>query len=279
VGTLVVDALLTVDQPLPPITLARVLSPEVVYSPEAAAEPGARVRLRLEPENLWIQYSESARPGTYVADSLTTVRPETAYELEVVTREGEVLRARTVTPPPLSVRQWLLLDGSGQSILRQLETYESKGDSVYFAPENQLIYAQGLLEARFDRPAVEAFQVGVFSLDPDSDFVIEPEFFEDEDFAEIDRQGSSPAFEARDGTVRLPWFAIFFQGRYQAKILALDTNAYDFLRSVPQNSGGFAFGGSTGENFTRPVFRVEGGIGLFGSASADSVGFFILPRP
>ncbi len=34
-----------------------------------------------------------------------------------------------------------------------------------------------------------------------------------------------------------------------------------------------------GSGFDRPIFHVEGGIGLFGSASTDSVGIIVLPRP
>ncbi|NIW25090.1 MAG: hypothetical protein GWN29_11265, partial [Gammaproteobacteria bacterium] len=93
---------------------------------------------------------------------------------------------------------------------------------------------------------------GVFSLDPDSDFVIEPEFFEPDDFEAIDRQGSSPALEVLDGRLRLPWFTIFFQGRYKIRVLALDDNASDWVRSLPQGDSGFSFGGTLGDGFERP---------------------------
>jgi hypothetical protein len=49
------------------------------------------------------------------------------------------------------------------------------------------------------------------------------------------------------------------------------------ILTLPEFSGGF--GGNAGDDFARPKFNVNGGIGLFGSASADSIGFFILPRP
>ena len=38
------------------------------------------------------------------------------------------------------------------------------------------------------------------------------------------------------------------------------------------------FGELAGDSFQRPLFRVQGGIGLFGSASVDSIGFVVLPR-
>ena len=88
---------------------------------------------------------------------------------------------------------------------------------------------------------------------------------------------SSPVFEATDGRVRLPWFAVFFEGRHLYKIQSLDRNTFDLIRSTPQ--GGLAFGGNAGDNFERPIYHIDGGIGLFGSVSVDSVGFTVWPAP
>ena len=44
-------------------------------------------------------------------------------------------------------------------------------------------------------------------------------------------------------------------------------------------TGRFSRAGLAGDNFERPLFHVNGGIGIFGSASVDSVGFVVLPRP
>jgi hypothetical protein len=277
VGTLVVDALLQVGRPLPAVRVSRALSPAVAYSPSAGAELHATVRVRELARNITIPYLESSPPGTYVASASVQVLPATTYELEVVTSAGETARSRTTTPTQLSVDRWVVLDPQGQTEQRDLTTFATARDSVYQA--NAVVYAGGLIEARFARPQVEGFQLGLFSIDPGSDFVIRPEVFSDADLAKIDRQTSSPPIECRDGTLRLPWFAVFFQGRYKLKILALDHNAFDLLRSVPPDNGGFAVGGSPGSSFDRPIFHVEGGIGLFGSASEDSVGIFVRSRP
>ena len=84
-------------------------------------------------------------------------------------------------------------------------------------------------------------------------------------------------FSGNDGFVRLPWFAIFFEGRYQIKVWATDRNWDDLVRSTPNLNDGAGFGGNAGDGFEKPIFHVEGGIGLFGSASIDSIGFRILP--
>jgi len=278
-GTLVVDGLMTVGRAFPNVTLSRALSPAAVYTREAAGERGATLRIRSLATEQVFEYVELADAGVYgpAASPPPVVEERTTYELTVVTASGASLRSTTTTPEPFAVAEWVLLDDLGQTVRRTFANYATRGDSVY--EDNRAVYADGLLEVRFTRPDVPAFQVGVFSLDPDSDFAIEPEFFEPEDFADIDRQGASPALEGRDGTLRLPWFAIFFQGRYKLKILALDHNAFDFVRSIPPDNGGIAFGGNLGGRFERPIFHIEGGIGLFGSASVDSVGLFVLPRP
>ena len=144
-------------------------------------------------------------------------------------------------------------------------------------------YAEGLLEVRFPSGGAAAFaadgyQLALFSIDLGSDYVIDPPFFEEEDFEDLARMGSSPALLADDGKVRLPWFSIYYQGRHVFKVYTVDLNWYDLVRSTPQTDGGLGFGGNVGETADRPIFRVEGGIGLFGSASVDSVGFFVLPN-
>jgi len=279
VGILVVDAVLTVGKPFPRMVVSRTLSPQIPYTQSAAAERNATVIISSRAGGPPVTYAETSTRGLYAPRSLAVVAPLTTYDLVVQTTSSEVLTATTTTPDVFEVDEWVLLDPSGQSVRRRLRTFDELGDSVYNALENQVTYSEGLVEARFARPDVEAFQLAIFSLDLDSDFVIEPEFFEEDDFDDIEREGSSPAILADEGTARLPWFAIFFQGRHKLKIFALDRNAYDLVRSTPEGSGTFSFGESVGDGFERPIFHVEGGIGLFGSVSGDSLGFMIWPRP
>lgn len=279
VDVVVVDAVLTVDLPLPPVIVSRTLAPDVPYSPLAAGERDATVRIELDDGTGFAYAASLLEPGRYVPlDGSHRVLPERTYTLRIDTAGGEAVTASTLTPPRLDVSRWLLLDGTGTVELDTLRTFEELGEAVYAAPENQLVWGNGLLEARFVRdPAVPAYQVALFSLDLDSDFAIDPDFFDEEDFADIDRDNASPMFEALEGTVRLPWFAVFFEGRYLIKVYATDRNWNDLVRSSPNLGDGGGFGGNAGDDFGRPLFHVEGGIGLFGSASVDSIGFFVLP--
>jgi len=273
-GLLVVDAVLIVDEELPTVFLSRALDLDDPFASGAAVEVGAGVTIVAGDEE--IEYVEDL-PGRYVPLLTKVVGPHETYALTVIPRRGPVLRATTTTPARLATPEWLVLDESTQTVTRELEGFSGSEEDVFDA--NELVYAEGLLEARFDRPDVAAFQVALFSLDPESDYVIDPDFFDEEDFEDLDRVNYSPPLAGSNGRLRLPWFAIFFEGRYKIRIYAVDDNWYDLIRSSPAFGAGQGFGGNAGDSFERPIFRVEGGIGLFGSGSVDSVGFRVLPRP
>ncbi len=288
VGTLVIDAVLIVDQPLPSMRLSRTLAPNVPYTLEAAAEEGAMLVVTLGPEGLTTEvvYEATATPGTYrpAGGAPPVVLPGERYAVAVTTEAGEVLTAETTTPQNFAINQWVLLANDGSTELRELKTFAELGDGVYSHPDNQLVYPEGLLDGRYGSDSAAAyeaagFQLAIFSLDPDAGFVIDPPFLEEEDFAEFERQGSSPALNGEDGFVRLPWFTIFYDGRYLYKAFVVDSNWFDLIRTIPEGGGGLGFGGNVGEGVDPPLFHVNGGIGLFGSASVDSIGFFITPVP
>ena len=279
VGVLVIDAVLTVNENFPSIRVTRTGSPSSTYDINDVVHSGS-LEIRQAGDVV----------ARYTFDSTTNfwkpgagnirVLADTEYELILTTAAAEKLRATTITPPPLSIEDWVLLDDAGEAVIETLATYATAGSPDDVFEENQLVYAAGLLEARFDRPNVPAFEVAIFSLDLDSDYVIDPDFFDPEDFEDLDRIGSSPPLEGENGILRLPWFAIFFQGRYSIKVYSMDQNWYDLARSAPGfGDGGPGFGGQAGDDFERPIFHVEGGIGLFGSAAVDSIGFTVLPRP
>ena len=279
VGVLVVDAVLIVDQPLPALLLSRTVAPNEPSTPENSIV--SRATVIIEELGSWqMVYRESSQwPGVYVPEAGLIVDPEKTYELSVFTEEEERLTAQTITPPRFSVDAWVMVDTQSGAVVRQLRTFTELGNLVYEAPENQLPYAEGILEARFQIDADQGFQLGVFSLDLDSDYVIDPPFFEDEDFEDLERNVSSPAILAEAGTIRLPWFSIYYEGRHLYKIYRADENWFELLRSIPEGDGGLVFGGNAGDNFNRPAFNIQGGIGLFGSASVDSVGFYVHPAP
>jgi len=285
VGTIVVQATLIVGQNFPKVTLARTGSPDQPYDEDAAALPGADVRI-FTGSNGEITYFDND-DGTYVAfdhvNVPSQVQPHTEYRLVVRAADGRTVTASTTTPDSFSVRDWLLLEDPSLEVRRPLATfadYPAHPESLYFDPANQLIYQDGLLEARFDRVDAAAYVVGIESLDNGSPFVIDADFLSEEDLAQFQRLTSSPPLAADLSFLRLPWFAIFFEGRYRIRIYAVDRNWYDLARSVPSLGGtNVGFGGNVGDAFERPIFHVEGGIGVFGSGSMSEIGFMIHPKP
>ena len=275
---LVVDGLLLVDQPLPELFVRRTLPPGQTYRREAAGVTDAEV-LIFQGDQVFEYAPDPVTPGRYLPPpEAPQVEALTEYRLEVDV-EGKKVRASTTTPDRMRVLEAVLLDEDTQEIVRTLKSFAEVGDEVYTAPENQLTHLEGLIELHLEK-AGEAYQAALFALEENAQLLDEdfPDLF-DEDLDAL-RANQSPPFAASDGIVRWPWFAVVYTGRSLIKVYALDHNWFEYARSSPdlQEQGGSA-GGLAGENFERPFFQVEGGIGLFGSASVDSVGFVVLPRP
>ncbi len=276
---LVVDAVLLVGYTLPDLYVRRTLPPGQAYSREEAAVTDAQVRIS-QGDQVYEYAPAQAEPGHYLPPvEAPLVEALTEYRLEVDV-EGQKVQASTTTPERVRIRQAVLLDEETLEIMRTLKSFADVGDQVYTAPENQITYLDGLLELHLDTVAVAGYQAAIFALEENPEFVDEDLVdFYDEENTDALRANPSPPLAVSEGIVRWPWIAVAFIGRSLVKVYALDHNWFEYARSSPdlQEQGGF--GGLAGENFERPFFQVEGGIGLFGSASVDSVGFVILPRP
>lgn len=273
---LVVDAALIVDRSLPDLFLRRTLAPGRSYTRELAAVTDAEVVIR-QGDRTFPYTADPDSAGRYLPpQGAPSVLPRTTYDLEVQAPGGQ-LRASTTTPGRLELREAVIMDEESLTDEHYLRLFSEVGDQAYKVPENQLPYREGLLELRVEPTDAIAYQLAIFNLENNSPFLIDEDFLEDNDVEDFDRQGSSPPLEAPDGRIRLPWFAIAFEGRHLFKIYAVDENWFDYTRTNGEDGGGF--GGLIGDNFERPTFNVEGGIGLFGSAAVDSVGFYVLPRP
>ncbi len=277
-GTLVVDALLIVDHPLPQVLVSETVKANVGYSEHWAGVGDAEVVITQG--NQTFLYSSDLVPGSYrPPPNAPLVLPNATYHLEVQS-QGRVATAQTITPDRLDIREVALLDDETLEVIRPLQRYEDGN-----VAENRVVYQDGLLEMRFDPLPVSGYHIAIESLDPRSDFVIDSDLVDEGERANWERYGSSPAFEGTDGIVRFPWFAVGYAGPHVIRIYAVDKNWFDLVRSVPaffqDDDDGNALqpGGLAGDNFERPLFHVNGGIGIFGSASVDSVGFVVLPRP
>ncbi len=273
-GQLVVDAVLLVGQPLPPVYLRQTRPSGAPYTRAQAAVTEAQVVLR-QGGTVYPYTVHRDSAGCYLppADA-PTVAPLATYELSVAWADQE-LTAATTTPAPVRLTEVVILDAVSLSEVRRLRLVGAAGDDPWAAPENQLPYRQGLLEARLDDTPALAFQAAVANLETDSEFLVDEGFLEAGDQADFERQGSSPPTLLPDRRFRLPWFAVAFAGRHVLRIFSIDANWYAYIRTA--DLGG-AFGGLVGDRFDRPRFSVDGGIGLFVSGSVDSVAFVVTGR-
>ncbi len=218
VDVLVIDATLIVGESLPNVRLTRTLAPNVPFTLKAAHETGAAMEITGPAGVVAYREFTGSVGDSYVAYYGPTgvaselVLPGARYDIAVTTSAGEILRATTLTPTGFSVDEWVLLSSDGNTTVRPLRTFAELGDSVYTHPDNQLNYAEGLVDGLFGNAAADygayGFQVALFSLDPDAGYVIDPPFFEEEDFLDLPREGSSPILNGEDGSLRLPWFTI-----------------------------------------------------------------------
>jgi hypothetical protein len=271
----VVEAILVVDAPLPPVQVRRTVAPGDPYSAAGAALTDAQVSIH-HGDAVFAYHPDPDAAGRYLppADA-PAVEPGSAYELRVVTETDPMVRATTQTPPRMRIGEVVLLD----DILEDDEYREvgslrlfADADDVYQAPENQLEYTRVIMEAHLEHDGqAAAYQFGITNLEFNSPLLIDSDFFEEDD---LERRETSPLLKSDDdGTLYVPWDGIYYTGRYKVKLYAVDQNWFDLVRT--DNVSSQRESGEAGQGFQRPLFHVENGIGLFASACVDSFGFFV----
>ncbi len=273
---IVVDAILIVDAPLPPVVLRHTVAPGHVYSAAATALEGATVSIH-RGDAVFNYRRDPSRAGHYLPpDDAPVVEPGRRYELRVTTEEALEVRAQTQTPAHIRIDELRLLADDLETELRRLRLFAEVGDEVYQAAENQLEYDAGVLVAQFqdDGPAV-SYQVRLANLERSSPLLFDDEWIEDFDDFELERVETSPLLSLASGELYLPWDGIYYAGRYKVTLFAVDQNWFDLVRTDNVNSERGS--GEAGQSFQRPLFHVENGIGLFASAAVDSFGFSVRP--
>ena len=270
---LVVDGVLLVDHALPEMFVRRTLPPSQAYRREAAVITDAEVRI-FQGDQV---FEYATRPGFARPLSATARGPPSRVPDRVPAGSGrrgqEGAGEHHHTGASAGTAGRCCWTKTPKRSCGLSSPFAEVGDDVYTAPENQITYLDGLLEFHLNTVAVAGYQAAIFALDEDPQLADEDlgDFYDEED-ADALRVNQSPPLAISDGIVRWPWFAVAFTGRSLIKVYAVDHNWFEYARSSPDQQEQGGFGGMAGDNFERPFFQVEGGIGLFGSASVDSVG-------
>ncbi|WP_083750298.1 DUF4249 family protein [Rhodohalobacter halophilus] len=262
----VVEGYMTAGERLPDIYVSSTLPANSEYSFENSAISNATVLVsRLDddgnPEEVF-EYAELIdQPGVYfpLVQSYR-VKPLTQYQLDVVfNNRPEEIRAVTTVPD-------------------QVEVINDIPESVVYQSENQLEIVLDRIQQTSDGQNVFVFNS--ISLDPAIEnltpfYLSVVEDDEDIDINEYVRNSSGLINEGNfepqpDGTVllRFPWIGVAFYGDNLVVTLSVDKNLADVIRSQEVQLGGSTL--SPGE-IPNLLYNIDGGIGVFGSMTADTI--------
>lgn len=265
---IVVESYLIAGEPLPDVRVSRTLRVEDLYTEGSAVIVNAEITISLlradgTAENSFIYRME--RPGIYESENQNhRIQPGRTYEIEVTNIPGpEFVRAVTTVPNSFSIIGEIpeALVYQGEQLEVTLTPNENPGRQNYYVFTS---IAEDFGESFLTPFYVDIFENGdrtLFSLQKNSSGLINEENFE-----------RNP-----DGSVniRYPWIGVAFYGTNQIVANSVDRNTYDFIRSHDVQLGGSTL--SPGE-IPNVIYNVEGGIGVFGSASTDTIQVFII-RP
>lgn len=213
-----------------------------------------------------LNFNKDTGDYEYAADDLTIEYGGT-YTLEVsATVDGQTLFARSTTTVPQA----------GFEILES----KSKLDSMRFRQRDANLELERFAVTFSRSPGTDFYILSLAALDADvATFIYDNPFgeFDEEDVEKdlFDFQYNytwiqdTPKY-AGESTMEVFWFFTWFYGRYRAVVYAADKNLKEFLQTheeVKEIDG----------NFHEPAFHFESdGIGVFGSAIADTVYFTVV---
>lgn len=191
------------------------------------------------------------------------VLPTRTYRLDVSFEDrSEVIQATTTIPDDFEVTNEIpetIFYQAGN----QLELVLSATEKTQ--PKNVFIFTAIALHARLDNMTPYYFA----SLDQDG---VELSDFEINSSGLINEENFT---KNPDGTITLqyPWLAVAFYGETRIVTHSVDKNLVDLVRSQQVQLGGSTL--SPGE-IPNLIYNVDGGIGVFGSLSSDTVSTIFL---
>ncbi len=261
----VIESILTAGEPFPPVKLSTTLPIEQTYSFDAAAVQNASVIIqKLDHNNNVIEeilFEESEDRGIYIPiDEEIIVEAGFRYKLDITNLPHDDERITSTTFVP-----------------EQPEFIETNTLEAFYQGDVQfeVTFFPGSYPGRQN-----VFVATSLALDP-INFGLTPfwEGIDGEPF-EFERVSSGLVNEGNydlnpDGSVTLkyPWIGIAYYGPNELSVYTVDTNYFDYRRSLDVQTGGANVSPGQIENV---LWNVEGGIGLFASRSGISIEVMIL---
>ncbi len=260
----VVEAYAVANNPLPIVRVHTTSPAEEFFDPAETALSDGNVQIVLldesgESEEVFEYYYISANNGIYIATNPAhRMLPNRTYRLDIDFNDRpEIIRAYTTIPDEFEILN-IVADSVEYQSGEQLEIIISKTEGrtarqVYvfsiIADEPEIENLTPFYRASFDDENIELDDVLVNSsgLVNEANFDVTP-----------------------DGTItlRFPWIGVAFFGQNRIVTSLVDKNLSDLVRSQEVQLGGSTL--SPGE-IPNLVYNIEGGIGIFGSISSDTV--------
>ena len=258
----VIEAYLTANNPLPEIKVSRTLPAGERYTFEDAALDNATVRVfRLDDEGEVAEelpYNFSTA-GTYESTFPHVVQPLTEYRVEVTfTDREERVTATTLVPDQISVLNEvateIIYQGEEQLTVLLSPTQDTGEQKVYIFNTIAIDPVEANLTPFYKSAVDDNDDITV------NDFINNSSGLVNEGNFTINEDGSTTLF--------FPWIGVAFYGENDVITSSVDRNIRQLLRSQSVQLGGSTL--PPGE-IPNVVYNVEGGIGVFGSFSADTV--------
>lgn len=260
----VIETFLISGEPFPAIRLSKTVPFNQSYIFDNAAISNARVRVMLQAFDGGVEqefeFIQSDSPGVYIpTDEHALVLPGRRYHLRIDQLENpsEEIKATTFVPGKLT------------AINTNADTLTYQGNLQF-----ELTFDQGFYPGRQN-----VFVASSLALEPDN-YPLTPFWAgQDSDEDEFIRVSSGLINEGNynlnvDGslTLKYPWIGIAYFGPNELTVFAVDSNIYDYLRSVTIQGGGSTLSPGQIENV---LWNIDGGIGIFGSKSGISNVVFV----
>lgn len=294
---LVVSAFLGTAEPLPEIRLSRTLPLLEPYSDEAAAVSGATVTVSLLAADGSVEtvvpYAETRASGLYAPQADATVLERRTYRLEITGPDGERLAAETTVPPDFDV-----VEGPGDEVPYGFGQGPEVRITRTSTPERQAAFVgstRALAPDGFEQVTIDG-EIRFRSLNQPDTFRPVPVY---QRFLDCEEEGESLVCEENplqegvvvgtspvineasyidlgDGTilVQIPFLAFGFYGPQSLTLVSLDQAMQDFVQTQIVQGGGSTLSPGEIPNVTT---NVEGGVGVFGSFSAETVTTSLVP--
>lgn len=257
-----VEAYAIANRSLPAVYVSTTMPAVNEYSFEDAAIDNAIVQISLMSENEdeedTFSYVATA-PGTYLPQTSHTIIPGRTYRLDIqFNNRSEVLQAYTTIPNDFTI----------QNEVRDTVVYQSDEQlelvvSAIDREDSQNVFVINTIAQAADFDNLTPFYRSLIDEDDDSeleDFINNSSGLINEGNFEINEDGTI--------TLSFPWIGVAFFEENLVVTNNVDKNLSDFIRSQEIQLGGSTL--PPGE-IPNARYNVEGGIGVFGSISSDTV--------